>query len=340
MAKAEETRAQRTTTVANAFPGTDRVGRPDHDGLGLSELIRLVILMSFPLALAPEQFMPAVGHASELPLIAEDELVALLQQAAESELDGLVACLVERGAITCQLKRLSTYKSNHPHHRVYVNDIAAELQKFGANTLASTFRSGKGVLYEEIVRDVAKRLGVQREGSAAEMEKRILQKLAEKYWEDATPEQRAALLKQVGVRDLTIVARPALPAAVISAIHLSGFAAYQLTVIVANAVAHALLGHGLSLAVNAGLTKGVSVFVGPPGWCLVGFLTAQSIASEAYRVTIPAVVQVAMIRSAIEARRERESDRSEKRFHMDVKWAIFACIALAAVIGALLVLAR
>ncbi|HZY62085.1 MAG TPA: hypothetical protein VFE38_06110 [Edaphobacter sp.] len=273
-------------------------------------------------------------------LIAEDELIALLQQAAESELDGLVACLVERGGITCQLKRLSTYKSNYPHHRVYVNDIAAELQKFGANTLASTFRSGRGVLYEEIVRDVAKRLGVRREGSTAEVEKRITQKLAEKYWEGATPEQRAALLKQVGIRDVALVALPALPAAVISAIHLSGFAAYQLTVIVANAVAHALLGHGLSFAVNAGLTKGVSVFAGPPGWCLVGFLTAQSIASEAYRVTIPAVAQVAMIRSAIEARREREFNRSQKWFHSDVKCAIFAFLACAAIVGAILALAR
>lgn len=296
--------------------------------------------MSFPLALAPEQFRPAVGHAAELPLIAEDELVALLQQAAESELDGLVACFVERGGITCQLKRLPTYKFNHPHHRVYVNDIAAELQKFGANTLASKFRSGRGVLYEEIVRDVAKRLRVRREGNTAEVEKRIVRKLAEKYWEGATPEQRTALLRQVGVRDLMLVTRPALPAAVISAIHLSGFAAYQLTVVIANAVAHVLLGHGLSLAVNAGLTKGVSVFAGPPGWCLVGFLTAQSIASEAYRVTIPAVVQVAMIRSAIEARRERESDHSEERFHIDVKWAIIACIVIATIIGAILALSR
>jgi uncharacterized protein YaaW (UPF0174 family) len=300
----------------------------------------LVISMSFPLALAPEQFIPAVGRAAELPLIAEDELVSLLRQAAESELDGLVACLVERGGITCQLKRLPAYKSNHPHHRLYVDDIAAELQKFGANTLASRFRTGRGVLYEEIVRDVAKRLGVLREGNTAEVEKRILQKLAEKYWEGATPEQRTALLRQVGVRDLTLVARPALPAAVITAIHLSGFAAYQLTVIIANAVAHVLLGHGLSLVVNAGLTKGVSVFAGPPGWCLVGFLTAQSIASEAYRVTIPAVVQVAMIRSAIEARRERESKHGEKRFQMHLRWWIVAGIVIAMIIGAILTFAR
>jgi uncharacterized protein YaaW (UPF0174 family) len=296
--------------------------------------------MSFPLALAPEQFMPAIGHAAELPLIAEDELVSILRQAAESELDGLVACLVGRGGLTSQLKRLPTYKSNHPHHRVYVDDIAAELQKFGANTLASRFRSGRGVLYEEIVRDVAKRLGVPREGDTPGVEKRILQKLAEKYWEGATAEQRTALLRQTGVRDLTLVVRPGLPAAVITAINLSGFAAYQLTVIIANAVAHVLLGHELSLVVNAGLTKGVSVFAGPPRWCLVGFLTAQSIAGEAYRVTIPAVVQVAMIRSAIEARREQEAEHSERGFRVSLKWAIVAGIVIAMTIVAMLTFAR
>ncbi|WP_433971950.1 YaaW family protein [Tunturiibacter lichenicola] len=296
--------------------------------------------MSFSLAVSPEEFMPAVGLPAELPLIAEDELVSILQQGAESELDGLVACLLQ-GGITCQLKRLTVYKANQPHHRVYVNDIAAELQKFGANTIASAFRSGKGVAYREIVQDVADRLGISREGTTMDIEKCILQKLAEKFWEGATAEQRLALLNQVGVRDYSLVARPALPAAVISAVHLSGFAAYQFTVIVANAIAHAVLGRGLSLAANAGLTKGVSIFAGPPGWCLVAFLTAHSIASEAYRVTIPAVVQVALIRSAIEARREQDAERTRRKLPVNPKLLAVALVLLcAAVIAAIMLLVR
>jgi uncharacterized protein YaaW (UPF0174 family) len=78
-------------------------------------------------------------------------------------------------------------------------------------------------------------------------------------------------------------------------------------------ISGAAVGHGLSFAVNAGLTKGVSIFAGPPGWCLVAFLTAHSVASEAYRVTIPAVIQVALIRSAIEARREQQADRMRRK---------------------------
>lgn len=294
--------------------------------------------MSFSLAVAPEQFLPAIGFPAELPLIADDELVTLLREAAESELDGLVACLVERGGITCQLKRLAVYKAKQPHHRFYVNDIAAELQKFGGNTIASAFRSGKGVPYREIVRDVATRLGVAREGSTADIEQRVIRKLAERFWEGATAEQRAALLDQVGVKDYSLVARPVLPAAVIAAVHASGFAAYQFTVIIANAVAHVLLGHGLSLAVNAGLTKGLSIFAGPPGWCLVAFLTAHSVASEAYRVTIPAVVQVALIRSAIEARREREAAGIQRKLRA-YPWVlgVIVAVCIAAVVAVLLI---
>ena len=49
------------------------------------------------------------------------------------------------------------------------------------------------------------------------------------------------------------------------AIRNGGFAPYKMAVIVANAVAQTLLGRGLSLALNAGLTKYISVFAGPIG---------------------------------------------------------------------------
>jgi uncharacterized protein YaaW (UPF0174 family) len=288
--------------------------------------------MPFSLAVTPEEFMPAASFAAELPLIEDDPLVALLQQAAESELDGLVACLVEKGGITCQLRRLPIYAAKYPRHRAYVKDVAAELQKFGANTIASVFRSGKGVAYGEIVQDVAGRLGVRRSGTAAEVEQCILQKLAEKYWEGSSIGQRTALLEQFGVIDHNLLTSPVIPAALITAVHVSGFAAYQFTVIVANAVAHALLGHGLSFAVNAALTKGVSIFAGPPGWCLVAFLTANMFASESYRVTVPAVVQVALIRSAIEARREQEAIKRQgtRRVLLTVTISLAAVLIVAA----------
>lgn len=85
-------------------------------------------------------------------------------------------------------------------------------------------------------------------------------------------------------------------AAVQSAIKLGGFASYKVAVIVANAVARALLGRGLSFAANAALTRWIGVFAGPIGWAVTIAWTALDIAGPAYRVTIPAVIQIAYMR--------------------------------------------
>jgi len=71
---------------------------------------------------------------------------------------------------------------------------------------------------------------------------------------------------------------------------------YKIAVIVANTIANIILGRGLSLAANATLTRTISIFAGPIGWLITGALTAVDIAGPAYRVTIPAVIQVAFLR--------------------------------------------
>ncbi|MCI5968290.1 hypothetical protein [Helicobacter sp.] len=76
-----------------------------------------------------------------------------------------------------------------------------------------------------------------------------------------------------------------------------GFATYKLTVIVANAFWKFIFGKGLSFATNATLTKTLSVFLGPIGW------TAFDIASPAYRVTIPAVIQLAYLRQLLKQKK-------------------------------------
>ena len=75
-----------------------------------------------------------------------------------------------------------------------------------------------------------------------------------------------------------------------------GFKSYQLTLIIVNAVLKALIGRGLSLAGNAALTRTMAILTGPIGWVITGLWTAIDIAGAAYRVTIPAVIQVAALR--------------------------------------------
>ena len=81
-----------------------------------------------------------------------------------------------------------------------------------------------------------------------------------------------------------------------AAIRLGGFLPYQIAVIVANAVAKALIGRGLSLGANAALTRLMGTFAGPIGWILSAGWMLMDIAGAAYRVTIPTVIMVAYLR--------------------------------------------
>ena len=77
------------------------------------------------------------------------------------------------------------------------------------------------------------------------------------------------------------------------AIREGGFACYKWLVVVANAL---LTGRGLTIAANAALTKWLSVLAGPIGWAVTALWTVIDIAGPAYRVTIPAVIQIAYMR--------------------------------------------
>ena len=90
--------------------------------------------------------------------------------------------------------------------------------------------------------------------------------------------------------------KEAVVAALQAAMRMGGFASYKIAVIVANAVAKVLLKRGLSVGANAALSRWIGVFVGPIGWVLTGIWTLVDIAGPAFRVTIPAVIQVAYMR--------------------------------------------
>ena len=57
-----------------------------------------------------------------------------------------------------------------------------------------------------------------------------------------------------------------------------------------------LFGRGLTFAANATLTKAMAVLTGPIGWAVTAGWTIIDIGGAAYRVTIPAVIQIALLR--------------------------------------------
>ena len=234
------------------------------------------------------------------PIDTDQDLVPLLRTAPNELLGPLVAYLTQHGAgrITSQLDRSPGYLAHFPDHQLYADEIAAELQRYGGNTLANLARGGRGVPYWEIAVDVAKRLNAEvRSGmSVAQVEGAILLRVLEQAYSRMSGEERRLLFETLGIEHAAGVPS-SLPLVVVqAAISASGIAGYQVAVVVANAVARLLLGRGLSLGANAALTRALGVFAGPIGWTVTGLWTVAELAGPAYRVTIPAVIQVAAIR--------------------------------------------
>lgn len=175
--------------------------------------------------------------------------------------------------------------------------IIKEIQSFGGNSLVNLIRSGKGVSYDEIVRDVASKVGakVTRTASCEDMENAIIAKIIEKAWDKMSPEDRKEMTEFMHIP----AKGPATLAAVLAAAELGGFATFQLAASVANALAKQIIGRGLAFGANTGLMQGLGVLVGPVGWAVTALWLAADLAGPAYRVTVPCVIQIAYLRQTI-----------------------------------------
>ena len=223
----------------------------------------------------------------------------------DKELDPLVGYILK--PVTSMLETTDVYEKHHHHHH-YCDEIAAEIQQFGGNTLLNIVR-GTGVTYDKIVQDVAKRLKVAFDkdiDDASSIEMRIHMKIMQKAWDKMSYEEKKELLTDLGLAKILAAGIPkAMPlAAIQTAINAGGFAAYstglKLTLNVANAAAKLVLGKGLQLGTNAAIASGttriMSFLAGPIGWAISGILTIIQLAGPAYRVTIPCVLHIGMLR--------------------------------------------
>ena len=111
-------------------------------------------------------------------------------------------------------------------------------------------------------------------------------------------EELKNMMKELGY-PTTNFSRQAAIATLMAAWKSGGFKSYMLLVSVVNAVMKFLIGRGLSFAANATLTRIASIMTGPVGWALTALWTIVDIAGPAYRVTIPAVIQIAYIRQSV-----------------------------------------
>ncbi|MFC4621055.1 DUF3944 domain-containing protein [Comamonas nitrativorans] len=240
-----------------------------------------------------------------------DKDLAFLGEMKSADLNNLVDVIIKdkdgSTRFTEELTNKDIYKKYYPDHSKYWKDIAAEIQCFGANTIITVFRRGEGVLYREILIDVCKKLKVnyKEDQSIASLEDQLLIKLLGDATANMTEAARAEFSKITGINAAKMMTPEGLTAAAQVIFAAGGFKSYQITLMVVNAISKALLGRGLAFAGNAALARTLGVLSGPIGWTLTGVWTAFDIASPAFRVTLPAVLHVALLRKQYQAEKDK-----------------------------------
>lgn len=230
-----------------------------------------------------------------------DNDIEFLGELKSEDLNDLVYCLTHdkdgTNRLTEELTNNPKYKQHHPNHNMYWTAIAGEIQCFGANSVATLFRGGEGVSYREVLTDVCDRLKVNysKEATIESIEENLLMKIVTDAINKMTDAEVRELAESVGFTKISS-SKEFLLGAFQAVFKAGGFKSYQLTAIIVNAVLKALIGRGLSFAATGTMMRALSVMTGPIGWTITGVWTILDIASPAYRITIPAVIQVAFLR--------------------------------------------
>ncbi|EGO5221866.1 acidic protein MsyB [Escherichia coli] len=227
-----------------------------------------------------------------------DSDLDFLQQCSEEQLANFARLLThnEKGKtrLSSVLMRNELFKSmeGHPEqHRRNWQLIAGELQHFVGDSIANKLR-GHGKLYRAILLDVSKRLKLKadKEMSTFEIEQQLLEQFLRNTWKKMDEEHKQEFLHAVDARVNELEELlPLLMKDKLLAKGVSHLLSSQLTRILRTHAAMSVLGHGLLRGAGLG---------GPVGAALNG---VKAVSGSAYRVTIPAVLQIACLRRMVSA---------------------------------------
>lgn len=222
----------------------------------------------------------------------KDEDLEFLAKCSNEDLEPLVEILIKdkdgQTRYTEELTKSKKYMRYSPDHKKYWEDIAAEIQTFGANTIATIFRFGKGVTYKEILCDVCQDLKVNfnEKSSTSAIEKNLLDKVYTQAIEELSNEDLKKLADAVDI-PITNLSYQATVAAVQYALMQMPYFVLQRMLI--NVIP-------MTIGRNLLLSRLIGVAAGPIGWALTGAWTVFDLAGAAKRVTVPAVIQIAVLR--------------------------------------------
>lgn len=197
-----------------------------------------------------------------------------------------------------QLTNSDIYLSCYPNKMKDMwQDIAMELQKFGGNSIINVFRHGRGPSYENIVYDACKKMGVKDVGNhdtAALMEQKLLHVLTEKVLESMTEDQIKTLMRELKI-EKRCYTKQAVMGVLLLARKINQRLYLSIIDYIIRVATDLLVGRGVMNA-SMGLIRKADTVIEHCGWFLLGGWTIWELASPAYQVTVPAILQVAYLR--------------------------------------------
>lgn len=229
------------------------------------------------------------------------DLLLFLQQADNEDLKTLVDILTHDTdgeiRIAEQLTNTDAYLYCYPYRlNMMWQEIAGELQRFGGNTLANLCRN-EGIRYREILQDICRKLEVYFCGyeSTEEIERHLLEKVCMDSVANMSEEELRKMIQELNIpmknpRKYMIVA------ALQMAIRRGGILFTRIAAYITRLISRMLIGRSALMIGSNLLNKVLGTLAGPLGWAITAGWTVYDLASPAYRVTIPGVIQVAYMR--------------------------------------------
>ena len=199
--------------------------------------------------------------------------------------------------LTEQLSDTDAYNRCYPTNMMFlVPDIAYELRKFGTNTLKTLFK-GEPDSYHTIVRRVCKqmRVDVNEEDNVQSMEHALLTTFCEDVIGKLSTRELRLLANEYNIPTKNL-SRQAIAAALMMAIKTGQRILARFVSYIMKSMMNVLVIRGVATAGMETVGRAIGGFAGPIGWVALSVWTAYDIASPAYRVCVPAVIQVASMR--------------------------------------------
>jgi uncharacterized protein YaaW (UPF0174 family) len=177
-------------------------------------------------------------------------------------------------------------------------ELANELQGFGGNSILNYLRDGQGPSYERIVRDVCKRMHVKdldKDDTIDDMEQKLLLTVSANAIGKLNEDEIRSIMDECKIHGYDYTKQGLIAALLaLQAVNRRIFVIVIQTVI--RMTTEILVGRGIAMVGMGILSRFISIFCGPIGWLFLTGWTIWDIMGPAYRVTIPAVIQVAYMR--------------------------------------------